>query len=159
MSFHNQRILRETKNLAKTPIVGIYANPREDNFRYFDVTIIGPDNTPYANGCFKLELFLPEDYPSIPPKCRFLTKIYHPNIDQIGRICLDILKSADQIKNDETIGWAPGFNIEKVLLAIQQLLCEPSIDDPLDPKVAQHFRNNREDANRVAMEWTLIYAK
>lgn len=44
-------------------------------------------------GVFKLELFLPEDYPMTPPKIRFLTKIFHPNVDKLGRICLDVLKS------------------------------------------------------------------
>jgi ubiquitin-conjugating enzyme E2 N len=48
--------------------------------------------TQYVGGLFRLELFLPGEYPMGPPKVRFLTKIYHPNIDRLGRICLDILK-------------------------------------------------------------------
>jgi ubiquitin-conjugating enzyme E2 N len=79
------------------PAPGISAAPHEDNLRYFDVTIQGPDGSPFqstpcylrngfvipdagTDGVFKLELFLPEEYPMAPPKVRFLTKIYHPNI-------------------------------------------------------------------------------
>merc|ERR1712070_1191863 len=73
----------------------------------------------FSAGVFKLELFLPEDYPMAPPKVRFLTRIYHPNIDRLGRICLDILKDK----------WSPALQIRTVLLSIQALLSAPNPDD------------------------------
>lgn len=79
------------------PVEGVSASPYEDNFRYFNVLIAGPKETPYDGGLFRLELFLPADYPMAPPKVRFLTKLYHPNIDRLGRICLDILKVLENI--------------------------------------------------------------
>ena len=87
-----RRIVKETQRLTQEPVPGITAIPFEDNMRYFNVIISGPDDSPYEAGVFRLELFLPADYPMAPPKVRFLTKIYHPNVDKLGRICLDILK-------------------------------------------------------------------
>ena len=76
-------IVQETQRLMADPAPGISACPSEENQRYFNVIIMGPVDTPYHGGMFKLELFLPEDYPMSAPKVRFLTKIYHPNIDKV----------------------------------------------------------------------------
>ncbi|KAJ3102283.1 Ubiquitin-conjugating enzyme 13 [Phlyctochytrium planicorne] len=144
-----KRIIKETERLLAEPAPGISAKPHEDNIRYFDVVIAGPGQSPFEGGVFKLELFLPEEYPMVPPKVRFLTKIYHPNIDKLGRICLDILKER----------WSPALQIRTVLLSIQALLSAPNPDDPLANDVANHWKENEKGALATAREWTAKYAQ
>jgi len=81
----------------------------------------------YVGGVFKLELFLPEEYPMVAPKIRFLTKIYHPNIDKLGRICMDTLKGTYKYIFNEG-NWSPALQIRTVLLSIQALLSAPNPD-------------------------------
>ncbi|KFY19995.1 hypothetical protein V491_04065 [Pseudogymnoascus sp. VKM F-3775] len=144
-----KRIIKETERLMAEPVPGISAIPHDDNLRYFDVKIHGPTQSPYEGGVFNLELFLPDDYPMTPPKIRFLTKIYHPNIDKLGRICLDVLKS----------NWSPALQIRTILLSIQALLGAPNPDDPLAPDVAKRWKEDEPAAIATAKEWTLEDAK
>merc|ERR1712146_529897 len=148
MSALPRRIIKETQRLVSEPSPGISATPYEDNLRYFNVTIAGPQASPYEGGIFKLELFLSEDYPMAPPKVRFLTKIYHPNIDKLGRICLDILKDK----------WSPALQIRTVLLSIQALMSAPNPDDPLANDVADHWKSDETAALQSAKEWTQRFA-
>lgn len=143
-----RRIIKETQRLLSEPAPGISASPSEENMRYFNVMILGPTQSPYEGGVFKLELFLPEEYPMAAPKVRFLTKIYHPNIDKLGRICLDILKDK----------WSPALQIRTVLLSIQALLSAPNPDDPLSENIAKHWKANEVEAVETAKEWTRLYA-
>ncbi|POI35895.1 hypothetical protein CIB84_000354, partial [Bambusicola thoracicus] len=126
----------ETQRLLAEPVPGIKAEPDESNARYFHVVIAGPQDSPFEGGTFKLELFLPEEYPMAAPKVRFMTKIYHPNVDKLGRICLDILKDK----------WSPALQIRTVLLSIQALLSAPNPDDPLANDVAEQWKTNEAQA-------------
>jgi len=143
-----RRIVKETQRLIAEPVTGISATPYEDNLRYFAVAIEGPVDSPYERGVFQLELFLPSDYPMAPPKVRFLTKIYHPNVDKLGRICLDILKDK----------WSPALQIRTVLLSIQALLSAPNPDDPLDNNVAEVWKKDEAEAIRNARKFTESFA-
>eukprot|EP00928_Gymnodinium_smaydae_P019965 TRINITY_DN176_c0_g2_i2.p1 TRINITY_DN176_c0_g2~~TRINITY_DN176_c0_g2_i2.p1 ORF type:complete len:151 (+),score=28.14 TRINITY_DN176_c0_g2_i2:79-531(+) len=143
-----KRIEKETQKLGQEPPPGISAVPDAANYRYFHIQCLGPTGTPYENGMYNLELFLPEGYPMEPPKVRFLTKIYHPNIDKLGRICLDVLKDK----------WSPALQIRTVLLSIQALLSAPEPDDPLDTNVADHFKKNPQEAQSMAKQWNDMYA-
>ena len=144
----NARILKEIDKLKKEPVEGIIAEPEENNIRSFHILLTGPKDSPYENGVFKLQLYLPEEYPMVPPKVLFMTKIYHPNIDFLGRICLDILKT----------NWSPALQIKSVLLSIQCLLSEPNTSDPLNDKVNEHWLSDTEGAIAKAKEWTQEYA-
>ncbi|PNJ72155.1 UBE2D1 isoform 3 [Pongo abelii] len=130
-------------------------------FKFYDVGIIvgkssfvpaekpvlKPDSA-YQGGVFFLTVHFPTDYPFKPPKIAFTTKIYHPNINSNGSICLDILRSQ----------WSPALTVSKVLLSICSLLCDPNPDDPLVPDIAQIYKSDKEKYNRHAREWTQKYA-
>ncbi|KAI5946157.1 Ubiquitin-conjugating enzyme E2 N [Manis javanica] len=143
-----RRIIKEIQCLLEEPIPGIKAEPDESNTRYFHVTMAGPPDSPFEGGTFKLELFLPEEYPMAAPKVRFMTKIYHPNVDKLGRTCLDTL----------TDKWTPAVQIRTVLLWIQDLLSAPNPDDLLANDVAEHWKTNEAQAKETARAWTRLYA-
>jgi ubiquitin-conjugating enzyme E2 N len=144
-----KRIIKETERLQTEPVAGIGVTVSPTNPRHFFVALAGPVDTPYQNGRFHLELFLPGGYPLDPPKVRFLTPLYHPNVDRLGRICLDILKDK----------WSPALQIRTVLLSIQAMLSTPEPSDPLDARVAQHFIRDKVDAERTAKAYTEKYAQ
>ena len=109
-----------------------YIDQDEPNYENFIVYLRGPKDTPYVGGIFKLEINISIQYPFAPPNVKFLTQIYHPNIDTNGSICLDILK--DQ--------WVPSLFLNHVILSISGLLDVPNPDDPLNVDVANEYKEN-----------------
>ncbi|KER31367.1 hypothetical protein T265_02414 [Opisthorchis viverrini] len=109
---------------------------------------INKSDSAYEGGVFFLKIVFPTDYPFKPPKVSFNTKIYHPNINGNGSICLDILRSQ----------WSPALTISKVLLSICSLLTDPNPDDPLCPDIARQYKSDRKRYEEIAREWTQKYA-
>eukprot|EP00730_Choanoeca_flexa_P008278 TRINITY_DN12471_c0_g2_i2.p1 TRINITY_DN12471_c0_g2~~TRINITY_DN12471_c0_g2_i2.p1 ORF type:complete len:170 (+),score=16.02 TRINITY_DN12471_c0_g2_i2:48-512(+) len=145
-----KRITKELKDLRKDPPANVSAGPVSDSDMFnWTATIVGPEDSPYAGGIFKLDIRFPPNYPFKAPKCVFRTKLYHPNVSGNGGICLDILKNQ----------WSPALTLSKVLLSISSLMTDANPDDPLVPDVAKQYIKDRDAFNRTAAEWTKKYAK
>ncbi len=143
-----KRITKELKEMQHDTLSIASAGPKQDDMFLWNAVLLGPSETPYAGGIFKLEIRFPNDYPFKPPKVEFKTKVYHPNINEHGGICLDILKDK----------WSPALTVSKVLLSISSLLSDPNPNDPLVPSIAYEYISNRESYETHAKNWTRSYA-
>ena len=142
------RIRKELTDIQKDPPAGCSAGPVDDDMFNWEGVIFPPADSPYAGGVYKLNIRFPTDYPFKQPHVTFQTKIYHPNINSAGGICLDILKTQ----------WSPALTISKVLLSILSLLTDPNPDDPLVPEAADLYKRDRAAYEMKAREWNIAYA-
>jgi len=143
-----RRINRELTELRADAPHNCSAGPDGDDLYRWEGVIIGPTDSPYAGGVFNLKIIFPIDYPFKAPQFTFTTKIFHPNINSQGIICLDILKNQ----------WSPALTVSKVLLSICSLLTDPNPSDPLMPEIAHLYNTDREKYTATAREWTMMYA-
>eukprot|EP00761_Pharyngomonas_kirbyi_P011438 gb/GECH01011463.1/.p1 GENE.gb/GECH01011463.1/~~gb/GECH01011463.1/.p1 ORF type:complete len:148 (+),score=21.12 gb/GECH01011463.1/:1-444(+) len=144
-----RKLKKELADLQRDPPLSCSAGPVNEDLFHWQATLVGPSDSPYEGGVFFLDIRFPTDYPFKPPKVKFTTKIYHPNIHSNGNICLDILKDM----------WSPALSISKVLLSISSLLTDPNPDDPLVPEIADLYRKDKPRFEQYAREWTRKYAQ
>ncbi|KAJ2700249.1 hypothetical protein H4218_002163 [Coemansia sp. IMI 209128] len=148
----NKRLQSEFRYLQTGLPDGIICSPKGDRLDHYEARIDGPPDSPYENGRFFIDVVLSETYGVDPPSMKFITRIYHPNIDNHGNICLDVLKSGSKG------AWKPSWTLDKVLIALRVLLEMPNAQDPLMPEIAEQMMSDHAAFKKTAAEWTARYA-
>ncbi|XP_054721712.1 ubiquitin-conjugating enzyme E2 C-like [Uloborus diversus] len=126
-----KRLQQELMSLMMSGDKGVSAFPAEENIFTWIGTINGATGTVYEGLTYKLRLEFPSNYPYAPPSIHFTTPCFHPNVDDHGNICLDILKEK----------WTASYDTRTILLSLQSLLSEPNIDSPLNTQAAQLWKD------------------
>jgi len=143
-----KRIFAEYRSLINSPVPQWSAFITADNSSFWKVIMEGPPGTPYEGGKWILFLNFPRDFPFKPPEVRFITPIYHCNVNNDGRICLSILKDS----------WSPALRISNIFTEISMLITNPNPTDALDAVKANVYSDNKDVYNNLAAEHAKAHA-
>ncbi|CAO3631709.1 unnamed protein product [Cunninghamella blakesleeana] len=143
------RLMEERKQWRKDYPHGFWARPGKNencslNLMQWTCGIPGKENTPWENAIYKLVMTFPEEYPSKPPKCKFVPPLFHPNVYPSGTVCLSIL--------NEDEGWKPAITIKQILTGIQDLLNDPNPESPAQADAYNEFKKNKKEYERKILE-------
>ena len=146
----HQLCVQVGKLQAEQPLAGIQVTASEDDPSDIRAEFTGPEKTPYEGGVFKLKLCICGDFPKVPPKANFITKIFHPNVDEkTGEVCVNTLKS----------DWQPNsWSIANILQTIRCLLIVPFPESALNEESGRLFMENYEAYCAHAKMLTRIHA-
>lgn len=154
-----QSVLLLRKQLAelnKNPVEGFSAGLIDDNDIYkWEVLLIGPQDTLFEGGFFKVHLTFPSDYPLRPPKMKFITEIWHPNVAKNGDVCISILHEPGEDKfgyEKPEERWLPIHTVETIMISVISMLADPNSDSPANVDAAKEWREdpNGEFKRKVA---------
>ncbi|XP_061163530.1 ubiquitin-conjugating enzyme E2 L3-like [Saccostrea cucullata] len=145
-----KRLTKELGDLRKSD-VKYFRNITvdESNILYWQGLLV-PEQPPYNKGAFRIEIVFPAEYPFKPPKVTFKTKIYHPNIDEKGQVCLPIISPEN---------WKPATKTDQVIQSLIDLVHNPEPEHPLRADVAEEFTKNNAKFMKNAEEFTKKHAE
>ena len=148
-----KQLNKELKELQDDPIItlGVTVGPKIINNKkdpfHWQITMLGPQDTPYANGLFFLSADFPKDYPKRGPEVKFINKMYHLNVNNNGHVCINTLSE-----------WKEGTTMSEVLSLIFALFYKQNPESAYLSERANLFKYNRDEFDQNAREWTQKYA-
>ncbi|XP_037940091.1 ubiquitin-conjugating enzyme E2-24 kDa-like [Teleopsis dalmanni] len=145
---YKARMMSEYRQMLEDPPPNTSIKLVNNSLTHWEVTIIGPQDTVYAGGEFKLDIQFPWNYPFRTPRIRFKTKIYHCNVDENGIFC----------KNEFERNWFARQHIYCILVTMNSMLvkCDPT--DAYNADIAAQYMQKREEFDKIALDWTRRYA-
>jgi ubiquitin-conjugating enzyme E2 G1 len=150
---------KQLRELTKNPVEGISTGLVDDsNVFVWRVCIVGPPDTPYEGGVWNATLTFPPEYPLLPPKMKFTTPLYHPNIYPNGDVCISILHPPGDDKwgyERAEERWLPVHTVETILLSVISMLSDPNDESPANVEAAKEWRENREVFKKKARRCAL----
>ncbi|KAG0281612.1 ubiquitin-conjugating enzyme E2 G1 [Linnemannia exigua] len=147
MSSQSSLLLKkQLKELTKNPVEGFSAGlVDDDNIFEWEIVIMGPQDTLYEGGFFKARMTFPEDYPLMPPKLKFDTEMYHPNVYPNGDVCISILHPPGDDKygyEQASERWSPVHTVETILISVISMLSSPNDESPANIEAAKEWRDS-----------------
>eukprot|EP01129_Flabellula_baltica_P002424 TRINITY_DN12235_c0_g1_i1.p1 TRINITY_DN12235_c0_g1~~TRINITY_DN12235_c0_g1_i1.p1 ORF type:complete len:148 (-),score=30.06 TRINITY_DN12235_c0_g1_i1:50-493(-) len=139
----SQRLQKELMTMMTSGDNTVSAFPEGGNLFHWRGTVTGTTDTPYEGLTFNLDIVFPTDFPYSAPTITFKTPCFHPNVDNEGNICLDILKNQ----------WSSVYSVYSVLISLQSLLGEPNNNDPLNPNAAELWEDEETFTNIVRQKF------
>ena len=140
---------KELDELKRDPIItlGVCVGEINNDVFHWQITMLGPQDTPYSGGLFYLTAEFPDNYPDSGPEVKFKNKMYHLNVSNNGHVCINTLSN-----------WRKGTTMTEVLSLIFALFYKQNPDDAYSQDMAKLFKTNRQEFDKNAREYTEKYA-
>ena len=144
-----EALKKELEELKNDPIVtmGVVVKAIKGDVFHWQMTMLGPQDTPYAGGLFYLTADFPDEYPDKGPEVKFVNRMYHLNVSSNGHVCINTLSQ-----------WTKGTTMTEVLSLIFALFYKQNPKSAYDTQMAKLFIEDKAKFDQNARIYTEKYA-
>lgn len=166
ISVRDKLLVKEVQEMESTLPPGCRVKFDDPNSLHDFVLVVSPEpeqvggsgTCPWHGGKFRFHIFCSEEYNMSPPAVKCLTKIWHPNINEAGDVCLSILRTSSV--GNQGMGWAPTRRLKDVIWGLNSLFTDLlNFEDPLNVEAAEHFQRDPAGFRSKVRDWVHKYAR